>query len=134
MVTSKNHLKPEKFIFFSTVYQKLMHQKPYHLLLFLFSILVHPFTYFIYRKRKLSNTYDQAFALRSQYYIEHGLVAQWQKEFEQQEIAKATFFKEAVLESQIQFTAKHLAQRKLQQQVDQDLQKEDIQQLKMYPL
>jgi len=129
MVTSKNHLKPEKFIFFSTVYQKLMHQKPYHLLLFLFSILVHPFTYFIYRKRKLSNTYDQAFALRSQYYIEHGLVAQWQKEFEQQEIAKATFFKEAVLESQIQFTAKHLAQRKLQQQVDQDLQKEDIQQL-----
>ena len=88
----KNHLKPEKFIFFSTVYQKLMHQKPYHLL-FLFSILVHPFTYFIYRKRKLSNTYDQAFALRSQYYIEHGLVAQWQKEFEQQEIAKATFLK-----------------------------------------
>ncbi|MBH9788098.1 ABC transporter permease, partial [Clostridioides difficile] len=39
------------------------------------------------------------------------------------------FFKEAVLESQIQLTAKHLAQRKLQQQVDQDLQKEDIQQL-----
>ena len=75
----KNHLKPEKFIFFSTVYQKLMHQKPYHLILFLLSILVHPFTYFIYRKRKHSNTYDQAFALRSQYYLEHGLVARWQK-------------------------------------------------------
>lgn len=34
MVTSKNHLKPKEFIFFSTVYQKLMHQKPYHLILF----------------------------------------------------------------------------------------------------
>lgn len=39
------------------------------------------------------------------------------KEFEQQEIAKATFFKDAVLESQIQATAKQLAQRKLQQLV-----------------
>ncbi|WP_155592048.1 ABC transporter permease [Lysinibacillus cavernae] len=129
MVTSKNHLKPKEFMFFSTVYQKLMHQKPYNLILFLLSILVHPFTYFIYRKRKHSNTYNQAFELRSQYYMENGLVAQWQKAFEQQEIAKATFFKDAVLESQIQATAKQLAQRKLQQQVDQDLQKEDIQQL-----
>ena len=42
---------------------------------------------------------------------------------------KSYIFKEAVLESQIQSTAKQLAQRKLQQQVDQDLQKEGIQQL-----
>lgn len=93
MVTSKNHLKPKEFIFFSTVYQKLMHQKPYHLILFFLSILVHLFTYFIYRKRKHSNNYDQAFALRSQYYLEKALVAHWQKDFEQQEIAKATFLK-----------------------------------------
>lgn len=94
MVTSKIHLKPKEFIFFSMVYQKLMHQKPYQFILFLFSILVHPFTYFIYRKRNHSNTFDQAFALRSQHYLENGLVAHWQKDFEQQEIAKANFFKE----------------------------------------
>lgn len=93
MVTSKNYLKPKEFTFFSMVYQKIMHQKPYNILLFLLSILVHPFTYFIYRKKKHSNTYDQAFELRSQYYLKNGLFAQWQQSFEQQEIAKASFFK-----------------------------------------
>ena len=88
----QNLFKTREIYFLFYGLSKLVHQKPYHLL-FLFSILVHPFTYFIYRKRNHSNTYDQAFALRSQYYIEHGLVAQWQKEFGQQEIAKATFLK-----------------------------------------
>jgi len=129
MVTSKNHLKSKEFTFFSMIYQKLMHQKPYKMILFLLSVLVHPFTYFIYRKRKHLNTYDQAFELRSQHYMENDLFAQWQQSFEQQEIAKSTFFKEAVSSSQIQQLANQLANRKLQQQVDQDLQKEGIQQL-----
>lgn len=129
MVTSKNHLKPKEFMFFSMVYQKLMHQKPYNILLFLLSILVHPFTYFIYRNKKHSNTYDQAFELRSQYYLENGLFAHWQQSFEQQEIAKASFFQEAASSSQIQQTANELAKQRLQQLVDQDLQNEGIQPL-----
>jgi len=129
MVTSKNYLKPKEFTFFSMVYQKLMHQKPYNILLFLLSILVHPFTYFIYRNKKHSNTYDQAFELRSQYYLENGLFAHWQQSFEQQEIAKASFFQEAASSSQIQQTANELAKQRLQQLVDQDLQNEGIQPL-----
>ncbi|UZN00170.1 hypothetical protein OL548_10330 [Lysinibacillus sp. MHQ-1] len=30
--------------------------------------------------------------MRSQYYLENGLFAHWQQSFEQQEIAKASFF------------------------------------------
>ncbi len=53
----KNRSTTKEHVFFFTVYQKLMHLRPYMLLLFLLSILVHPFTYFLYRKRKKIHTY-----------------------------------------------------------------------------
>ncbi|MFB7156194.1 MULTISPECIES: ABC transporter permease [unclassified Lysinibacillus] len=126
MVISKARSTTKEHVFFFSAYQKLMHHKSYNALLFLFSILVHPFTYLFYRKRKYSHQYRQAFEQRSQYYKEKGLFTQWQVTFAEQELAKAKFFQECVSEKQLQETASKLAEAKIQQLVEQDLLKDDL--------
>jgi len=126
MVISKVRSSTKEHVFFFSVYQKLMHHKSYNVLLFLLSILVHPFTYLSYRKRKHSHEYRQAFEQRSQYYKEKGLFTQWQVTFAEQELAKAKFFHECMSEKQLQEAASKLAETKLQQLVEQDLLKDGL--------
>ncbi len=129
MDISNNHSATTEHVFFFAVYQKLTTQKLYNVLLFLLSILVHPITYYFYRKRKQSQQYKQAFEQQWLYYEEKGLLAKWQSTFAEQELAKATFFHETVSEKQIQETASKLAQAKIQQFIEQDLLKEGIEDL-----
>lgn len=126
MDISKSHSSTKEYVFFFSVYQKLMHHKFYNALLFLLSILVHPFTYLSYRRRKHSHQYRQAFVQRSQYYKEKDLVTQWQVKFAEQELAKAKFFHECLSEKQLQETASKLAEKKIQQLIEQDLSKDGL--------
>ncbi|MET4559499.1 peptide/nickel transport system permease protein [Lysinibacillus parviboronicapiens] len=126
MVILKNRSTTKEHVFFFTVYQKLMHLRPYMLLLFLLSILVHPFTYFLYRKRKNSHVYKQRFEQQCQHYKENGSYTKWKCAFVEQEQAKARFFGEQLSEQQLQTSATSLAEAKLQRIVEKDLANEGL--------
>ncbi|GLC87713.1 ABC transporter permease [Lysinibacillus piscis] len=129
MVTIKNNVNATEHVFFYRTFQKLMHNRYYKALLFLLSILVHPFSYFFYKKTKNSNHYQQNFEQRCLTYKEQGLYDKWLKAFMAQEQAKASFFHDNVQNSQLQETATALADAKLTRLVEQDLAKEGLEHL-----
>ncbi len=126
MVMPKNHSSTKEHVFFFTVYQKLMHHRHYTLLLFLFSVLIHPFTYFFYRKSKNSHIYKQRFEQQCQFYKVNESYGQWQSAFAEQEQAKARFFNDPISEQQVQTVATSLADAKLNRIVEKDLANEDL--------
>ena len=124
MNNSTNYLESRQNLLFFTIYQKLIHYKFHTVLLFLCSFLIHPFTFFYYKKTKNSAKYKRAFDQKCQEYRTNGTYHCWQTSFCEQEKAKAIFFNESLSEQQLQVTATSLAEAKLKQIVEKDLAQE----------
>lgn len=112
--------------FFQQSYLKNASKKSYAVAFFLLGLPVHIVTFLLFIIGRSKNMYSEQFINEQKKLIGAGLFEKWQAEYEEQQRAKAQFFKETLTEQQAKNSAKQLAEQKLARETEKALHGMDV--------
>lgn len=110
-----------KATLFNNTYRKLSHGRIYAILLILLGLPVHIVAYLMYKIGKNQNSYDETYQRIKREIVSKQTHLKWKQEFLDQEKKKASFFKESVIDSELEKKVNSLVESKLNKAVEEEV-------------